>query len=128
MRLKIIVILLPIFISIIFITGCTEDKNNASDLDKIVGTWEYTGEDFVSVISFYENLSLYSNSTIISNQEVHEDWGEFWFSENKLCMYTHMGASWGEETYCYNYIFTNDNKKLTLTTPGLPDSILIKID
>lgn len=127
MRIKIICILLLLLALVILLSGCINDNTESSDLEKLVGTWTYSGEIYVSTITFYENFSLYSNSTILSNQEVHEDWGEFWFDQNKLCMYTHMGYSGDQESPCYSYTFSEDNKKLTLSAPGLTDSVLIKV-
>jgi hypothetical protein len=127
MRIKIIIILLLLLVLFILLIGCIDDNAESSDLENLVGTWTYTGDIYVSKITFYENLSLYSNSTIISNQEVHEDWGEFWFDQSKLCMYTHMGYSGEEESTCYSYYFSENNTKLTLTAPGLTNSVLIKL-
>lgn len=133
MRLKpIISIIMSLLALTVLLAGCIQDDSSitatdSSDLEKLVGTWRYSGETYVSTISFYKNFSLYSNSTIFSTQEVHKDWGEFWFSENKLCMHSPHGASGAEETYCYNYVFSENNKKLTLTSPGLTDSVLLKI-
>jgi len=127
MRIKTISIILTLSTLIILLVGCIKDNAGSSDLENLVGTWQITNENEEYTFDFYENKSFYSYYIQTEPEDIHKGWGTFEFDNSKLCMYTPHGASGGEETYCYTYVFSENNEKLTLSTTEIGEMVLIKI-
>ena len=126
--MKIIVISTLLIISATLTIGCFEDNKDASDLNKLVGTWKWTGENEENTYNFYENHSLYSYYIHLETEETHEGWGTFDFNQSKLCMSTTHGHGGQSESYCYDYVFSEDNSQLTLSSVNLQIVTLNKIE
>ncbi len=125
--MKITVISILLIISINLTSGCFENDKNISDFDKLIGTWKWNGESVEITFSFYENQTFYSYSVVLDTQKIHKGWGTFYFNNSKLCMYSPDGISGGPETNCYNYSYSENNKKLTLSTAEFGELILLKV-
>lgn len=127
MIMKIEYMFLTMLVSIALIAGCIEN-NKSGEVNRIIGTWKWIGEKEENTFTFYENLSFYSHYIQLLTGEEHKGWGKFYFNNTKICMYTSHGASGGEETRCYDYVFSENNKKLTLITDERLEITLIRLD
>ncbi len=127
MKIKTISISLLLTLSIIPLIGCLQENSVTSDFDKLIGTWEWVGENEKNTYIFYQNQSLFSSYINLDTGETHRGWGVFEFNQSKLCMSTTHGHSGKTESYCYDYVFSENNSRLTLSATGLTTVTLIKI-
>ena len=127
MKIRIVGISLLIPILILLFAGCLQENSDSSDLYRLIGTWEWISENEKNTYIFYENKSLYSSYINLETGETHKGWGVFEFNQNKLCMSTTHGHNGKNESYCYDYVFSQNNSKLVLSTTGLATVTLIKI-
>jgi hypothetical protein len=117
---KIIVLLFVI----IFLIGC----NDLTDSDRLIGTWEWKEGLQENTFIFSQNGSFYSNYIHHATNETHKGWGEFEFKDNQLYLYTSHGLGGQIDSQYYDYIFSEDDTKLTLSSDKYGTIILTKIN
>jgi hypothetical protein len=107
-------------------------QNNNSDINRFIGTWElesFPGSDpnDTTTYIFYENGTFLS-TFIDYDGETHTGWGDYSVENGIICMKTHPhGAITDNESYCYDYEFSNGDTRVTLSASELPTVTLIKI-
>ena len=98
----------------IFFAGCI----GGYDLDKFIGTWEWTEGAEENTFTFYQNSSFYSYYINHVNNETHEGWGEYELesTNNTLHMFTSHGEGGETDSEYYDYEFYENDSQLTLTS------------
>lgn len=102
------------------------------DTSKFIGTWEMepqeVGQNVSQTYIFYENGTLLSIYIDYDSNETHVGWADYKVEGGKLCAKTHPhGAITDNESYCYDYEFSDGDTRMTLTTSELPTVTLIKV-
>ncbi len=79
-------------------------------------------------IHFYQSQSLFSSYINLDTGEIHRGWGVYLnlIKAGSVCL-RHSGHSGKTESYCYDYVFSENNNRLTLSATGLTTVTLIKI-
>jgi len=114
----IILVLVSVYMVFSRFNDDNSDKENSSmlsDEEKIIGTWKYTesyeGQTIVGFFSFLEDKSCeYSASTDGNTQTLSGSWD---INGNSLVL-----SFEGVETETTDFVFSDDNEKLTLTDDG----------
>ena len=118
---------LSIALSILIISclsGCNENSNNINK-EKFIGVWHTYYYDSANDISYDITYSYYANNTakaiyIIYIDNESEDltfWVEYTITKSELC---HTYVDDPSVSTCYDYIFSNNDTKLTITTTNEP--------
>ena len=136
MKRNILFMILTSLIIIIGLSGCTNiDIDNNLDMNKnrFIGTWElqsFEGSDpnDTTTYTFYENNTFLSVFDDYDGYK-HEGRGDYYLNKGSICMDTHPhGAITDNDSYCYDYRFSNNYTILTLTNSSLPDVTLLKLE
>jgi len=122
MFLVIFIVIILVLVSIYMVFSRFNDNNSdkenssmLSDEEKIIGTWKYTetyeGQTIVGFFNFLSDKSCeYSASADGNTQTLTGSWD---INGNKLVL-----SFEGVETETTDYVFSDDNEKLTLTDDG----------
>lgn len=110
-----------LFVINLFI-GCT----SVTDSDRLIGTWEWKDGLQENTFIFYQNGSFYSYYIHHATNETHEGLGEFELKDNQLYLYTSHGIGGQTDSQYYDYMFSEDDTKLTLSSDKHGTVILTK--
>ena len=97
---------MALFLLIILLSGCTNNRNIPSNLnqEKILGRWTATipNTSLIVTLNFVTNISYYEsmNETLI--------WGTYTMTDEAITLQS------GEVTHTYEYFFSNNDNILTL--------------
>lgn len=117
-----ILILLFLFL---LLSGCVNDSN--SEMNKFIGKWEWSDTIQDYEFTFYENGSFYSYYVNHANNETHKGWGEYSvLDDSKVRLYTSHGYGGMSDDKTYEYLFSDDDTKVTLTIDNLSIMTLTK--
>ena len=103
------------------------------DTSRFFGTWElepFEGSDTRDTTTYI----FYNNGTLLSifddyDGEVHSGLAYYTVEDGKICMKTKPhGAITDNDSYCYSYIFSIEDKRLTLYNIELPTVLLVKVE
>ena len=106
-----------------FFIGCT----SVTDSDRLIGTWEWKDGLQENTFIFYQNGSFYSYYLHYSTNETHKGWGEFELKNDQLYLYTSHGLDGQIDSEYYDYIFSEGDTKLTVSSDKFGTIILNKI-
>ena len=131
----IVVILMSIFV-ILKVNSEENNNNSISDLDKFVGKWRLTNteadisedelpgtseetDNFVD----YETYEFFSNGTYYHSVNVDNTTGVWEINNSKLILTD--DELFGALTNYYNFVFSNDNQKVTLNLIDNPENYMV---
>ena len=118
---------------LIILSGCifTDSNSSQDDTIRFIGTWElepFEGSDPRDTATY----TFYKNGTLLSifddyDGEVHQGLAYYTVDDGSICMKTvPHGSITDNDSYCYSYIFSLEDTRLTLFNAELPSVILVK--
>jgi len=125
-----VIVVLIIVISLLFFVLFNDEKS------RFIGTWEYSStENEIEILSW--NITFFDNDTAkmeYKSDQYHEEsitWNKYSINNNRLCFEINNEIPEGFDDFfpnvdveelseeCYNYVFTNEDNTLSLTSDGI---------
>ncbi len=92
---------------------------------KFIGTWNYNDSILGNVVIYINS----DHSLVTDYYGIPYEFGTWSFNNGDICLTTDVDifeTGSEETTQCFSYTFTNEDKTLTLTAPGIEDIVLTK--
>jgi len=122
---------------VVALSGCIDNNLTGGtvhgDAGKFIGAWElepFEGSDTrdTTTYIFFENGTFISTFNDYDGVP-HTGTGDYNLEDGVICMKTHPhGAITDNDSYCYSYIFSIEDKRLTLYNIDLPTVMLVKVE
>jgi len=98
-----------------------------NDTSRFIGTWEWSDETQEYEFIFYENGSFHSSYINHAINETHKGWGNYELKDNKLYLSTSHGYGGKSDSAIYDYEFSDNNTRVTLSSSERSTMTLIKV-
>ena len=119
-------ILVILVCTIIYLVTLLPGCINQDEKDILVGSWKMgqldnANQNESNIYDFYKNGTFLSQYTDLDRNETHTGWGDYSIKKgNVICMNTHPhGSVTDNDSICYEYEFSDNNKELKLFPEGI---------